>query len=420
MLDLPEDQAQAFWFEFEGLRDSLGLEGAWLRAFEHACVGTSAFNEALGGTLGPTLGSLGLTAAHSSPQAVPADVAEKGEGPDDEQVLYQPPLDASGRATETPAKAVEERDQLESTETSNVQVVQEAWHSEMDNQLEVNPGDLIRVEWKQPRAEGAYWAYGRLLVDGVAATASRVGYIPLRCLVPPALPPSLREGVPGAGDGCREALPTTQRGGAQPAHAAASAERAGPRLWRRAAGRRGAAGQSVAGDPGGGDALNGAVAAEASEYLPHKAPARAPQACQVAPSPNPLTTCPLCDKDLPSDVIEAHAETCTGPEPPPPRTSAVQRRAAAPCSGEAPTDCELPAELRHWAEVQVAKIIRRFCATQVDASVVISALASCHDPDSVRGEAIHMFGDNAPVKNFAAEFWSRRAGPGQRRPARIC
>ena len=50
-----------------------------------------------------------------------------------------------------------------------------------DVQLLVVPDDHLFLEWRQPKQEGGYWGYGRLL-----CAPERPGYVPLHCLGGPA------------------------------------------------------------------------------------------------------------------------------------------------------------------------------------------------------------------------------------------
>ena len=62
------------------------------------------------------------------------------------------------------------------------QVAVETWSPRTHVEARICPGDGIEVDWKQPDAEGGFWAWG--LVHHASA-APKWGYFPLSCIPPP-------------------------------------------------------------------------------------------------------------------------------------------------------------------------------------------------------------------------------------------
>ena len=62
------------------------------------------------------------------------------------------------------------------------QVAVETWSPRTHVEARICPGDGIEVDWKQPDAEGGFWAWG--LVHP-ASGAPKWGYFPLSCIPPP-------------------------------------------------------------------------------------------------------------------------------------------------------------------------------------------------------------------------------------------
>ena len=61
-------------------------------------------------------------------------------------------------------------------------VVVGTWSPRTHVEARICPGDGIEVDWKQPDAEGGFWAWG--LVHH-ASGAPKWGYFPLACIPPP-------------------------------------------------------------------------------------------------------------------------------------------------------------------------------------------------------------------------------------------
>ena len=59
------------------------------------------------------------------------------------------------------------------------------WSPRNDVETRVCPGDGIEVEWKQPDAEGGFWAWGCVHPASGTPRSPRWGYFPLSCVPPP-------------------------------------------------------------------------------------------------------------------------------------------------------------------------------------------------------------------------------------------
>lgn len=95
----------------------------------------------------------------------------------------------------------------------------------------------------------------------------------------------------------------------------------------------------------------------------------------------------------------AQIESCAGRETLPSQSLSQTQDCTA-------TDSAL--EIQAWARTKIAALVSRFCMQSLDVAVTLSALSTCTSQAEMRTEAVALIGDNAPVKNFAAELWKKR------------
>jgi len=254
LLDLSEEKSDEFWVNFEHLQEEMSRDQAWLRAIDRACSEDGVGRASRGGQQrGRQLTPV---------EAKPASVKEEAAGPREE-----------------------------GSDVCEVSADFEPTDEQAGIQLQVVAGQRLVVEWRQPAAEGGFWAYGSL-----EGKPGKKGYVPMQLLGPPA------RGTQQAAE-----PPAPPQGTKQP-------EVSGESRWRR-----------------------------------------------------------------------RHA-------------------AAARDAGGATT----AKELEEWAQAKLETLASRFCLEGLDAACAFSALSVCSTAAEMRQEAVSLFADNAPVKNFADELWRRR------------
>eukprot|EP00927_Polykrikos_kofoidii_P000381 TRINITY_DN10138_c0_g1_i1.p1 TRINITY_DN10138_c0_g1~~TRINITY_DN10138_c0_g1_i1.p1 ORF type:complete len:1040 (-),score=136.68 TRINITY_DN10138_c0_g1_i1:185-3304(-) len=373
MLDLPQDRAESFWKAFEHLKQEMPMASAWLGALRGVCDALSVSPAA------SSRGNQRSSAALEVPTAFCAGERSRSSRRSGDGGAA---VHANSNIAPT-TEALSHRSPL-AEDTYRILTRWEPVNDAANVQIEVQPGDEVFVEWRQPSTEGGFWAYG--WVRG--KPTKQMGYFPLNCLASTSSPP----------------ISTVV--GRAPLPAATIFGGGGTTCCERTSGRASladctAASRSLAG----------------CDQRRRRSFGHGAKTVCTAATRDEHVACPMCMAKFPSGEIEIHAERCVAKRelgltevmPKDPITKSVEVAHSDDVVFDSFRDGEFSSDVQAWAGSQLSKLADRFCVAKLDTAVACTALAVCKTANELQSEAVLLMGDNQPVKNFAAELWRRRA-----------